>query len=70
MKLFNPVNPELGTILSRTNKIFKNRILNLNNPGQGLNVNKNHRANYFLFKKKKKKKKRKPQQSITLRFLM
>ena len=31
--LFNPVNSELGTILSKTNKIFKNRILNLSNPG-------------------------------------
>ena len=30
----NPVNPELGMISVRTNKIFKNRILNLNNPGQ------------------------------------
>ena len=30
---FNPVNPELGTVPSRTNKIFKNRILNLSNPG-------------------------------------
>ena len=26
--LFNTVNPELGMILIRTNKIFKNRILN------------------------------------------
>ena len=33
MTVFNPVNPELGTIPSRTNKTFKNRILNLNNPG-------------------------------------
>ena len=44
MILFNPINPELGTIPSRTNKIFKNRILNLNNPGQELNVNKIHGA--------------------------
>ena len=63
--LFNPVNLELGTIPSRTNKIFKNRILNLSNPGQELNINKIHRANNFLFKKKKKKKKRK--QSVTFR---
>ena len=44
----------MGTISSRTNKIFKNRILNLNNPGQKLNVNKIDCANYLLFKKKKK----------------
>ena len=48
--LFNPVNSELGTIPNRTNKIFKNRILNLSNPGQELNVNKILRANNFLFK--------------------
>ncbi len=46
MILFNPVNPELGTIPSRTIKIFKNRILNLSNPGQELNVNKIHIADY------------------------
>ena len=46
--IFNPVNPELGTIPSRTNKIFKKRILNLSNPGQELNENKIHRANYFF----------------------
>ena len=40
--LFNPVNMELGTIPSRTNKIFKNGILNLSKPGQELNVNKIH----------------------------
>ena len=32
MTVFNPVNPEFETIPSRTIKIFKNRILNLNNP--------------------------------------
>ena len=48
--LFNPVNPELGIIPSKTQKIFKNRILNLSNPGQKLNVNKIHRAKKFLFK--------------------
>ena len=32
-------NPELGTIPSRTNKIFKNRILSLDNLGQELDVN-------------------------------
>ena len=42
MILFHPVNPELGTIPSRTDKIFKNRILNLNNPGQEMYVNKIH----------------------------
>ena len=48
MTVFNPVNLELGTIPSRTNEIFKNRILNLSNHGQELNVNKIHRTNYFL----------------------
>ena len=43
--------PELGIILIRTNKIFKNRILSLNNSGQELNVNKIHRANNFLLNK-------------------
>ena len=57
--LFNPVNPELGTIPSRSNKIFKNRMSNLTNPGQELQVNKIHRANNFFLKKKKKKKKKK-----------
>ena len=41
-------------ILVRTDKIFKNGILNLNNLGQELNVNKIHRANNFLFRKKQK----------------
>ena len=50
--LFNPVNPELGTIPSMTNKIFENRIVNLSNPGQEVNVNKIHIANNFLFKNK------------------
>ena len=44
--IFNPVNPELGRIPSRTIKILKNRILNLINPGQEINANKIHRANY------------------------
>ena len=48
--LFNTVNLESGTIPTRTNKIFKNRILNLSNPSQELNVNKIHRANNFLIK--------------------
>ena len=43
-----------GIIPLRTNKIFKIRILNLNNPVKELNVNKIHRANNFLYKKKKK----------------
>ena len=43
--VFNPVNSELGTIPSRTNEIFKNRILNLSNPGQELNLNEIHREN-------------------------
>ena len=51
--IFNPVNLELRKIPSRTNKILKNRTLNLSNPGQELNVKKIHRANIFLFKKKK-----------------
>ena len=38
--LFNPVNPELGINPIKTNKIFKNRLSNLNNPGNELNVNK------------------------------
>ena len=50
MTVFNPVNLELGTIPSRTN-----RILNLSNPSQELNANKIHREN-FLFKKTKQKK--------------
>ena len=36
----------------KTNKIFKNRILNLNNPCKEFNVNKIHRANIFFQKKK------------------
>ena len=51
--VFNPVNLELGTIPSRTIKTIKIRILNLSNPGQELNANKIHRANYFFRKKKK-----------------
>ena len=47
--LFNPVNLEFGTIPSRTNEIFKNRIMNLSNPSEELNVNKIRRANNFLF---------------------
>ena len=50
---FKPVNPELGIIPISTTKIFKNRILDLNNPGKELNVNKIHRAN-FSFEEKKK----------------
>ena len=42
MTVFNSVNPEFGTITSRTIKIFKNRILNLSNPGQEYNANKFH----------------------------
>ena len=30
--VFNPVNPEVGTLPSRTNEIFKNIISNLSNP--------------------------------------
>ena len=44
----------MGTIPNRTIKIFKNRILNLNNPGQELNTNKIHRANYLKKNKKQK----------------
>ena len=40
----------VGIIPSRINKMFKNGILDLNNPGQELNVNKIHKANNFLFK--------------------
>ena len=47
--LFNPINPELGTIPSRTNRIFKNRILNLSNPNQEFNVNKIHRAYIYIY---------------------
>ena len=42
--IFQAVNPELGTIPSRTIKIFKYRILNLSNPGQEIDANKIHRA--------------------------
>ena len=49
----NPVNPELGTIPSRTIWIFKYKILKLNHPGQELNANKIYRAN-DLFQNKKK----------------
>ena len=48
--LFSPVNPEKGIIPIRTNKIVKKRILNLDNPGKELHVNKIHRANNFLLK--------------------
>ena len=41
---------ELRTILSRTNKLFKDRILNLSNRDQELSVNKIHSVNSFLFK--------------------
>ena len=50
-KIFNPVNLELWLIPSGTYKIFKNRIINLNNHGQEPNVNIIHRANNFLRKK-------------------
>ena len=50
MRVFNPVNPELRTIPSRIIRIFKNRTLNLSNPGQELNVIKIYRVNYFLIK--------------------
>ena len=66
--VFNLVNLELGTILSRINKIFKNMTLNSSNPSQELNVNKIHRTNKFLLKKKNKKKnktKKKPKQLVT-----
>ena len=43
--LFNPVNLEEGIIPIRINKIFENRISNLNNPGEALNANKNHWEN-------------------------
>ena len=36
--LFNPENLEEGIIPIRTNKIFKNRILNSDIPGKELNV--------------------------------
>ena len=36
------------------NKIFKNRILDLINNGQELNINKINRANNFLKEKQKK----------------
>ena len=41
----------MGIIPIRTNKVFKNRILNLTNPGKEFNVNKIHRANNFFHKK-------------------
>ena len=50
--LFDPLNLELGTIPIQTNKIFKNRISNLINPGQELNLNKILIVNNFLLKKK------------------
>ena len=54
--MFNPVNVEEGIIPIRTNKIFKNKILNFDIPGKELNVNKIHRANNRPPPKKKKKK--------------
>ena len=45
--VLNPVNLKMGIIPSRTN----NRILNLSNPGQELNVNKINRTNNILLKK-------------------
>ena len=45
------MNPDYGIISIRTNKILKNRILNLDNPGKELNVNKIHRENNFLRRK-------------------
>ena len=47
---FNTVNPVKGIILIWTNQIFKSRILNLNNPGNELNINKIHGANIFFLK--------------------
>ena len=55
MILFDP-----GIIPTKRDKILKNGILDLNNPGKKLNVNKIHTANHFLFKNKTK-------QSVTLR---
>ena len=52
IQYLNLVNPELGNILSRTIKIFKNRISNLSNPGQELYANKIHKGNCFFFFKK------------------
>ena len=49
MLIINPVNPKLGTIPSRTIKIFKYRILKLNSPGQKLCANRIYRTNTFLF---------------------
>ena len=54
---FNQGNTEQGIIPIRTNKIFKNRILNFNIPSKELNLNKFHRANIFKKKKKINKKK-------------
>ena len=42
----------MGIILNRANKIFKNKISNLNDSAQELNVNKIHRANNFSSKRK------------------
>ena len=47
--IFNTVNPEWGIIPMGTNKIFKNRVLNSNNSGKELNVNKIHRANNIIY---------------------
>ena len=52
---FNAVNPEFEIIPRKTNNIFKNRILNLNNPGHEVNVYKIHRENNFLLNKIKQK---------------
>ena len=46
--MFNPVNPELGTIPSMTIYISKYRILNLSNPDQEANAIKIYQANYFI----------------------
>ena len=63
--LFNPVNPELGTITRKTIKIFKNRILNLDIPGKELNVNKIHRANKIFLKTTTTKNKKQKQNKTT-----
>ena len=46
--LFNPMNLELGIMPIRTHRIFKNRILNSNNPDKKLKVNKIPRAKNIL----------------------
>ena len=52
MVVFNLVNQELGTIPSRTIKLFKNRILSLSNPGQGLNANNSQIVSFYILLKK------------------